>query len=199
MEVTRRSLRTLALAFIPLGVLAGCVNTDVRAPSVSWFDGPTHGPVAQLVTMWAEHVVYQPDPQSGAPMPGFSGRVYMFGGPRRTTPLGADGMLRVCLFDCGDQRGEAAPPLEVWELHAAELERMLKKDGVGWGYNLWLPWSTINPDIRRIALRVQYVPTSGLPLWSGTSEIAIDQPEPTVKTESRKANRDALRQIMRGN
>ena len=186
MDVTHNKSKPWCGLFLTLcftAALAGCVTTDVHAPPWSFFDGPSHGPVGQLVTMWAEGIVEQPDRQTGALMPGFSGRVYLFS-INQTAPLGADGAMRVCLFDCNDPRGASAPALEIWELRDVDIKQMLKKDGVGWGYNLWLPWSTYRPDISRVAIRMQYVPKIGMPIWSGTSEIAIGQAPPTVKTTS---------------
>jgi hypothetical protein len=185
MDVTNRKLSALSLAGLLFSLtLAGCVSSTVRPPSLSWFDGPSHGSVNRLVSLWADGVIAQPDRVTGAPTPGFSGRLYLFGADPGST-LAADGAIHICLFNKADPRGPDAAPCEVWDLREKDLKLMLKKDGVGWGYNLWLPWTTCSPDITHVAIRIQYLPKSGMPIWTETNEIVVNQPERGIKVESR--------------
>src|SRR5581483_2732937 len=118
----------------------------------------------QVVTTWSHKVQYAPDTvHNGAPMPGFVGRMYLFG-EQVDFPQVGDGGLTVELYDdTAAQSGGTR--IEVWNIDKVTLKRLLKKDTFGWGYTLFLPWSTYRPDLTRVHLTVQYAPDKGTPIF----------------------------------
>jgi len=125
------------------------------------------------MALWADGLVSQPDPmQNGLPMPGFAGRVYLFG-PHLGQPLEARGPITVYLYDSLAPREGKPTPREMWNIDPDSLKKVLKKDGLGWGYNLWLPWSTYSADLKQVYLIVQYRNPEGRDAWSSAMPLAL--------------------------
>ena len=74
--------------------------------------------------------------------------------------------------------------LERWQFDAGTLQNLLRKDKIGWGYTLFLPWSTYTPDIARVQLNVCYTPAKGTPLYSEPTTISMHNP--TTFTQTRQ-------------
>jgi hypothetical protein len=134
-----------------------------------------HGTVCQIVTTWNHQVVYAPDPvHAGAPTPGVIGRLYLFG-QEISYPLVEEGSAVVDLYDdTKANTGEARPPLEEWRLDPATLKRLVKRDTIGWGYTLFLPWATYKPDIKLVHLKIRYEPAKGTPLYAESGPLTLD-------------------------
>ena len=181
------------VAIIAALALAGCDTFD--AYQVTWpvHEGPVVGEVHQILALWADGVVVQPDPQRhGTPTPGFSARVYLFG-PDLAEPVATDGTLTILLYDEPmGQVGKPAVPREVWKIDAASLERVLKKDGLGWGYSLWVPWTTYAPDVRRVRLVVKHEAPNGRETWGGSMAMTVGdgtRPRPPSRLHTTTAAR----------
>lgn len=164
-----------AAVFIGLGLCAGCVSIEVQRPAWPvawpWEDRPSEGEVNQVIAMWSDGVVVQADPsQDGKATPGFNGKVYLLDG-RSGQAHGAAGRLIISLYDASGPPGQ--PPREVWEIDPETLKRVARKDGVGWGYALWLPWSTADATIHNVTLVVQYKPHRGQDVWSNQSTFRV--------------------------
>ena len=160
-------LLLLALLFAP-----GCTLDQYWTSK----DGPPKaGHPCQIVTTWMNEVQYAPDVvHDGVPTPGLVGRVYLFG-PAIDFPQVGDGGLVVDLYN--DTAGPATQPLERWQIDPVTLQKFLKKDIVGWGYTLFLPWPTCRPDVTKVHLTVRYDPAGGgSPLWAQTSLVTIEHP-----------------------
>jgi hypothetical protein len=174
------------LLWIVAGVLpfaVGCVTLDGRPPSWPWSDKPHRAEVTQVVALWADGAVVQPDPaRGGIPTPGLAGRVYLFG-PDMGEPLEGEGMLMVYLYDDAQPPADQPVPREIWTIDHDNLARIFKKDGLGWGYNLWLPWANYRPDIRKVTLVVQYKSPQGKGAWSGTTVLGMG-PSTTASREA---------------
>ena len=52
---------------------------------------------------------------------------------------------------------------------------MLHKDAVGWGYTLFLPWGTYQPEITQAQLRLRYEPVNGAPLYADEARLAFNR------------------------
>jgi hypothetical protein len=166
--------RTLfAASGCALLLVSGCATTCTTCCFPWLAPELPHGEVTQVMALWADGVVYQPDRLNhGKPSPGLSGRVYLFG-PDPREPVVGDGALAVHLYDDAQPPTEQPAPREVWNIDEANLQRVLTKDGLGWGYNLWLPWSNYHPEIRKISLAVKFQPKVGPPAWSSSTLVAI--------------------------
>jgi len=177
------------LALATLVSIVGCVGVDYGGLFLSSGDGPHHGTVVDVLAFWADGIEARSDPMRGGAMtPGFAGRVYLFGADARESMV-ADGTLTVQLYD--DMQPPANPqvPREVWNLDQENLKRVLKKDTLGWGYDLWLPWSNYSKNITKVSVAVVYKPAKGAPVWSGSTLISLldqygKQHRPTVPDET---------------
>jgi len=170
---------------IPLvaAMMGGCVSPGkLLAPPA-----PVHP--AQVVATWNNKVVYVPDPaRGGVPAPGLGGRVYLFG-PTLDFPVCGDGALVVDLFD--DTTGQpGGVHLEQWQFDPETLKRLLKKDMIGDGYTLFLPWGTYRADIRRVHVNVRYETAGAVPVYSAGETINLDHG--SAPGEARVANRTEI-------
>ncbi len=157
-------------------LLSGCMSVQFHKPQWQWpwSDGPCVGDVAQVAAIWADGVVTQADPsQGGKPTPGFSGRIYLLS-PGLGETLAANGRIVIFLYDDAQPPTTEPIPRERWEIDEINLAKVLKKDAVGWGYNVWLPWTTIRSDVRNITLVVHYRPNNGQELYSSPLSMRVN-------------------------
>jgi hypothetical protein len=124
--------------------------------------------------MWQPEVMFAADPtHNGMPTPGLAGRLYLFG-PETGHPLVGDGSLVVDLFDDSPVASGGQPKLlEKWCLDKDTLKRLLRRDFLGQGYTLFLPWGTYRPDIHHVHLMVCYTPQKGSPLYAPSSPVTL--------------------------
>ena len=70
------------------------------------------------------------------------------------------------------------------------MQRLLKRDFVGWGYTIPLVWPDLPPTVRSVRVKVCYQPAKGSPLYSEGESMTIEFPAPTrpgpVYTQSAK-------------
>jgi hypothetical protein len=154
--------------------LAGCINTEAFVLPAA--DKPSGTP-CEVVVAWNPEVVMRPDPANrGVPRPGVAGRMYFFGEGSDCPLVGADGCVVVDLFDkTHAATGEALVPLEEWRIDKLTLKRLLRKDAVGWGYTLFLPWGTYRREIKEVELRLRFEPVKGTPLYAESSPLVFHQ------------------------
>jgi hypothetical protein len=172
----------------------GCVHL----PKTGSDDPMPHGAVCQIATSWNHQVVFAPDPtHNGTPTPGLAGRLYLFG-PEISFPLVEEGSLIVDLFDDTKPAADAKPtgdgqslPLEEWRLDPATLKRLVKKDMIGYGYTLFLPWGTYKPEVNQIHMKVRFLTAKGGSFYSESGRLSLDkgiEPVTHSATEMAKAN-----------
>lgn len=187
-----RSSRARRPHGVVLGVLAalmmtaGCVGTG---PFVGSGDPPQASKVCQIVTTWNREVEFTPDPtHGGAPIPGLSGRLYLFG-PEINFPLVGDGSITVDLYNDAPKTPDGKPVLmEEWRIDRDTLKRLLRKDMIGWGYTLFLPWGTYHPEVTQVHLIVRYEPLNGLPLFAPISPLTLEHPANDSRTTFKVSN-----------
>ncbi len=115
----------------------------------------------QMIATWENTVSWAPDPtRGGTSMPGLSGRLYLFG-QEVGFPTAGDGKISVLL---SEETNGAVVQKEVWNIDAATLKTWLRRDKIGWGYTMFLPWTTYRPEITKVRLKVFYTPAQGTPL-----------------------------------
>jgi hypothetical protein len=159
--------------------LAGCAPTAPFVTSAVETVTPTalkQPPVAtQVVAQWSNRVHYEPDPiNGGVQRPGIVGRVYLFDGEVKE-PLDGDGSFIVSLFD--DTNGQSEKPIEIWCFDPEALHKLLRKDIVGNGYTLFLPWSTYKREITNVRMTVRYdAKQGGAPLYSPNAPMTLEHP-----------------------
>jgi hypothetical protein len=164
-----------AAALLPL-LLSGCVTLGWHA------EGPPPSAVApcQLVATWLPRAVQGVDTvHAGKMTVGLAGRVWLMG-PDGGAPLVGDGDLKVELY-VEPPAGTGPQLLEVWNIGHDDLHhKCLKRDLIGWGYNLELPWNTYRPDLTRVLMRVCYKSDKGAPLYSPLQPVTLSDQNQTV-------------------
>lgn len=170
-----RTNQRFGLIFIACCLLSsGCVALE----SLGKFkDCPPQGPVFQIHALWDNRVQYTPDPANGGKdNPGLAGRLYLFGA-ETGFPLEGDGKVLIDLYDASADK-EQPRILERWSFDRDNLKRLLRKDMIGWGYTLFLPWATYNPQISQVTIRLCYVPDKGAPMYAPPSTVTLNNHGP---------------------
>lgn len=170
---------------VPLlaALAAGCVTSS------SWLSPdddtlpPKPSQACQVVAVWQNSVAFASDPAHGGnPAPGFAGRVYLFG-PNIDFPRTAEGGLVVDMIDETTQ-----PPrwLERWNVDSENLQRLVKKDYIGWGYTVFLPSKELRPEMTKIRLRTAFQAPKGTPVY-GENVITLAQDNGVVRQSAAKS------------
>jgi len=170
-QSSRRLCPLWLLSCVPALMLSGCVHLPKTGPD----DPMPHGQVYQAVATWNHQVVFAPDPaHGGMEAPGLVGRLYLFG-PEISYPLIDDGSVVVDLFDDTKQTEEGQQaPLEEWRIDPVTLKRLAKKDMIGWGYTLFLPWGTYKPSISQVHLKLRYVTEKGTQFFADSGPLSLN-------------------------
>jgi hypothetical protein len=165
----------MLLGALPLA--GGCVTLFGKELGPN--DPPPPGQVFQTLALWQPEVRFAADPtRNGAMIPGLAGRVYLFG-PDIAFPLTGDGGMIIDLYD--ESSGQPVQ-LEQWRFDPETLHRLLRRDIVGWGYTLFLPWSTYKPEISKVHMKLRYDPAHGSPLFAESSPMTLNRPGSTMPT-----------------
>jgi hypothetical protein len=146
---------------------------------------PPTGTVNRIVTRWENSVRFTHDAvNGGAALPGIAGRLYLLDGDK---PLAGDGMLLIDLYDDRPlDVGQMPVRIDQYQIDSETLKRLLRKDVIGWGYTVFLPWQGYRPDMSKVHLFVRFVPAgASAPLYETTSSIAIsDTNRPNLSVAS---------------
>ena len=176
----RRGPFCFAFYLFPFALsLAGCVSTGsfINLGGETGSEAP-----CQVVATWNPGVVNTPDPvHDGEETPGLVGRIYLFGS-EIGAPLMGEGSMVVSLYDdTAGPAGKGAHALEEWQMDRETLKRLQRRDAIGWGYTVFLPWATYKPEINRVHLKVRYLPLKGGPLYAASSPMTLGDPEQMKK------------------
>jgi hypothetical protein len=134
------------------------------------------GQAARLTAAWNNKVLYAPDPtHGGEPVPGLMGKLWIFG-PEIGAPLTLDGEIFVGAWDNTPTLNGGEPILlEVWHIDAETAKRIRRKDFFGGdGYNLFLPWSRYNVDLKRVNVVARFNGADGRSLVSSPETLTLD-------------------------
>ena len=172
MGISTRWLIAAALFAVSGCVMPGkFINMDI-APAVQ---------PASVVATWNPKVIYTPDTANGGvPSPGLAGRVYLFG-PTPDFPLSGDGAMTIELFDDTPRNGQtSSAKLETWSFDAATMKRLMKRDAIGMGYTVFLPWGSYRPDVRQVHLSLRFDPTAGTPVYAPSGPMTLEHGTPSM-------------------
>jgi hypothetical protein len=158
-----------AVLGLALTLATGCAGVkSLLAPQVP--PATAH----HIWTTWQPKVVPLVSP-NGTTMPGLAGRLYLFD-EQDPHPLTEDGSVVVDLFDDTPAATGGQPKLlEKWVLDKDTLKKLLRRDMIGQGYTLFLPWGTFKSEISQIHLMVAYTPPKGNPLYSPSTPITLNK------------------------
>ena len=169
---TRKSLKQLLGLLAVTAMVQGCELLPGHKGNTNKIHKNGKVP-CQIVSTWKPEVLHVSDPaRQGLSSPGLAGRLYLFGA-EVDTPMAAEGNLFIDLYDLG--QGGPVPPvhLENWHLDPVTLKKLKKKDPVGEGYTLFLPWATYRPEISRIQLKIRYETGAEYPLYADTGPLTL--------------------------
>ncbi|MBX7102474.1 MAG: hypothetical protein K1X57_00230 [Gemmataceae bacterium] len=142
-------------------------------------------PVApgSVVAAWSPKINYVPDPaRGGSPAPGIAGRIYVFG-QSQDFPIVTDGSIVIDLYDDTPVNGQPGNHhLEQWQFDPVTLRRLLKRDTVGMGYTVFLPWGTHRPDIKTVHLTLKFEPAKGSAIYAPSGPLTLDHGTAPVGT-----------------
>jgi hypothetical protein len=165
------------LGALALGLLAAAGGCDTTGAFLADEDTPRYTePAARVVAWWEPTVRYTPDPaNNGAPLPGIAGRVYLMrAGSEIKDTLVGNGSLTVELYDEAQPPGPQGPaPVYRWTFDAGTLQKLLRRDVVGWGYTLFLPCLPFRPDITHASIKVRYDQDKCLPLFAEPAKFSL--------------------------
>jgi hypothetical protein len=133
------------------------------------------GEAARLTVAFSNKVIYAPDPTRGGNLlPGLLGRLYVFS-TDEGVPIIADGEIVVDVWDNSSKAAGGQPRLiEVWNIDRESFAKFRKRDIIGEGYSIFLPWSTYNVDIRQVNVIVRHTGADGRVLMSPPETLTVD-------------------------
>lgn len=166
----------------------GCVSTT---PWMVKREPAPCGIPSQVIVTWEPRVLVTADSAGGgAPLPGIAGRLYLFGN-ECGYPMAHDGTLHVELYDVGPVANGGQPAfLEYWDIDAQKLKMLLRKDIVGWGYTVFLPWGSYAPTVTQVQMKLCFMTTQGIPLYAPSSPMKLQDsnfPPPVVTSTTQVA------------
>jgi hypothetical protein len=175
-------LLALALATAPA---CGCATL----PASLYHETAPVGVPCQLATRWDNGVRETCDTVNGGDkLRGLSGRLYLLDDQCHFVSDEA-----TVIADLFDDRPLATgnPPvhLEQWVIPPEVFKMLLRKDGVGWGYTLFLPWmNSYRPEITQVHLRICHKDANGTPMYTVSSTINLGDPNAPPGQVVAKAN-----------
>jgi len=159
-----------------------CTNDWLNA---KWLDSSPEQPVDHMLSRWDHRVKMVEDTVNrGSVVPVLAGVVYLFNDQSHSC-VDARGWVAVQLQDITHiASGKPAEKMAEWRFDAERLRLLKRKDPLGEGYTLVLPWYEYRPEIKEVRLQICYVPEKGTPRYSEPQNVTLqpaDQPAPVVE------------------
>jgi hypothetical protein len=155
----------------------GCHSLDLDFSS-AWEESAPRGKPNHLGVIWKDGVDVQLDPrQGGKEIPGFAGRlIFMRHKPNQHgDSVAVDGTVLIELFDATNPHAPIVAR-ETWTIRPEDLPALLGKDITGWGYAIWLPWNTYDPNIRTLKMVARFTGKDGVTIVSEPNVIKVQPP-----------------------
>ena len=134
------------------------------------------GQAARLTAAWNNKVIYAPDPTHGGdPVPGLMARLWVFGPDDRRSRSSLDGELRRGRGTTARRRRAASR--SCWRCGTSTAEaakKFRRQDFFGGGYNLFLPWSQYNVDLKQVNVVARFNGADGRSLVSTPETLTLD-------------------------
>jgi hypothetical protein len=147
--------------------------TDQVPPPPAVIQAMEQMPAARLVACWDSRIRFVKDTANGGvELPGVTGSVYLFGEATGKT-IDAAGHIEVRAFDMAPAvRGEKPRLLAEWTFGTETLKTRKRKDLIGEGYTLFLPWIS-DDDVKNVKLQMFYVPENGTSCYGEPTYLAL--------------------------
>jgi Glycine zipper/Protein of unknown function, DUF255 len=162
---------------------------DNARPRIFFPPSPPYPLVKDVMVWWDDCLHLTQDPlRDGATLPGLKGRAYFFSSESKLAD--ASGQIVVNLYDSTPTRtgGEATQLVTVsYDMNA--LKQLKRKDQIGDGYTLFIPWEAYNPAVKEVMLRLAYLPDKGVPIYPEPYFMNLKPPStPDPKTKDTVGN-----------
>ena len=159
-----------SLGFATLAALPGCIPDMFLTEQAQ-----ATGIPCRIATRWNHDVQFPSDTVSGKPLPTIGGRVSLFG-TDLVTPVIAEGSMMVYMYDDMPDAKNREEPIEIWVFRDDDVHRLRKKDAVGWGFTIPLPWQTYRPDLTHVKMKVRFDRVGGKePIWSEAIPVTFEK------------------------
>ena len=169
-------IRALWLSLLLLAPLAGCTEFQTMTTSKwldgHWLKGDSSTPVNDMLTVWDCRVKMIEDHENdGMQRPGLVGRLVLLSG---STFAEANGGVIVTVVDLTHPEPDKAPEkLGEWKFSAEALKQLRRRDPLGDGYTLFLPWPNYTPATKEVEVRLCYVPEKGARRYSTPNRLHL--------------------------
>ena len=152
---------------------AGCFSLDKVAG-----DKPPQGPVAQVQTWWrSELAATQNKFANGETLPGIAGRVYLFSGDlaKDGRPVEAHGNCKL-VVEMKYIASNKQPVTIRWDFaKKTHLDKVLRKDRLGWGYTIFLPWAEYDPGVPFANITLAFIQENGEAIYATPTRLRLQQ------------------------
>lgn len=131
--------------------------------------------LARVTAAWNNKIIFAPDPTHGGElMPGIMGRLYLFG-PDEAVPLATEGELVVGVWDNSPKTTGGQPKLlELWYIDRDTMKKLMKKDFMGNGYTVFLPFSKYHVDLKQINVLARFNSVDGRSMMASPEILTLD-------------------------
>ena len=151
---------------------SGCISMD----SLKHEFRPSGMP-SSIAAVWIHEVLTAMDPvHGGEPLPGIAGRIHFFTDKVDSSILPPDGKIVVAIYDDAPSlHGEDSTksrPVVTCTYEKDILKQFGRKDPVGWGYSLFVPWPEYDPKITCVLIKMWYERPGtcrSMPIWIASS------------------------------
>jgi hypothetical protein len=176
MSFAKINARALWLWLCVLAPLAGC-NEFQTVNTAKWFEGTwmkndASAPVKEMLTVWDARIRMAEDStHDGIQRPGLVGRLVLL---NDNGFQDAHGRVIVKMEDLTHpEPGKPFEKLGEWSFPVDALKQLKRRDPLGDGYTLFLPWPNYHPAIKEVQVRVCYVPEKGTPRYSTPTRLHL--------------------------
>ena len=140
-------------ALLLLGV-TGCQPLFSNKSMVPWGKKNAEPKIVpdRILAVWTDTVLHQPG-QKG--IRGFGGRVYFYE-KDKPDPIAVEGSLAVYAFDADDESLDSQKPLRKFAFTAEQFASHMSKTSIGPSYSLWLPWSVVGEEAKKLSLITRF-------------------------------------------
>jgi len=137
-------------------ILTGCAGGSWCCSSP-----PEDPPIKDVLVYWDDHVHVTSNTQNHtAALPGLAGRIWLQGEEAKQMEE-ARGKIVIELYDMTGGPNATPKPLVGVTYGRNDLPQFKRKDLVGDGYTLFVPWESYRPDVKEVKLLVYYMPDKG--------------------------------------
>jgi hypothetical protein len=167
-------IRCLLFFTVLVSVVAGCAETSFIKSTGKFVPGLKDKlkdqQAARILCLWE---AAEGQGLEGQTTRGFAGQVLFFG-YGDPAPIEVHGEVRIYQYDNFDPDERSPKPIHVFVFDAGGWNAHQSESTVGHSYNVFLPYVNDHSGTARCALKVEYIPKNGRPIFSPITKITLD-------------------------